>query len=141
MAARRRPRRSGAGPRPAGHRERKLAQLAAQIGRSIEQTLAAESQDELLQSMTVEGVQPTASGSRMVVTLMVHGATQETPKAEVLARLESFRSTIVRHIAEDVTRRALPELSFWLILDPDAMPEGDDADDDESDWGYDPFDS
>ncbi len=142
-------RQPGASGGPPGHIERKRAQLAAQIGRSIEATLVGECEDEVLQNISVESVKP-ASGNRMLVTLIVHPPGTELGREDVLARLEAQRNLIVDRIAQDVTRRALPELSFWVVRDPGATnddddgPQGDAVDegrgpDDPDAWGYDPF--
>ncbi len=97
------------------HDERKQMQLAAQIGRSIEMTLVGECEDEVLQNLSVQSVEP-ATGNRMLVTLEVHPPGSERPREEVLALLESARPLIVRRATEDVSRRSLPELSFWVVL-------------------------
>ena len=96
-------------------------QLAAQIGRSIESTLVGECPDEVLQNIRVERVEP-AAGNRMIVTLSVQLPGAALPKEQVLARLEAWRGRILDRLAQDVQRRGLPELSFWVVRDPDASP-------------------
>jgi ribosome-binding factor A len=96
---------------------RKLAQLAAQIRRSIESTLVGECSDEVLQNVSVESVEP-AAGNRMNVTLMVHEPGASLAKDEVMQRLEQSRGLLIQRVAEDVNRRAVPELSFWLVKAP-----------------------
>jgi ribosome-binding factor A len=96
---------------------RKDLQLAAQIARSIESTLLGECEDEVLQNLSVEA----APGRRLLVRLLVHAPGSALPREEVLARLEAARPLIVQRAAEDVTRRGLPELSFWLVRAPDSQ--------------------
>lgn len=96
---------------------RKLLQLAAQIRRSIESTLVGECTDEVLQNISVEGVEP-AAGNRMNVTLMVHAPGDALEKTEVMQRLEAWRPLLVRRVAEDVHRRAVPDLTFWFVREP-----------------------
>jgi ribosome-binding factor A len=108
--------RPGRGGTPGGGR--KALQLAAQIGRSIESTLVGECRDQVLQNTSVEKVEP-ASGNRLLVTLRVHPPGSALDKVEVLARLEAQRGLILDRLFRDVNRRSLPELSFWLIRDPE----------------------
>ena len=100
-----------------GGESRKLLQLAAQIRRSLETTLVGECPDEVLQNISVESVEP-APGNRMLVTLMVHPPGDALPKDEVLRRLDAARALLVHRVVEDVHRRAIPELSFWLVRAP-----------------------
>ncbi len=106
-----------------GGDQRKLLQLAAQIRRSLESTLVGECTDEVLQNTSVETVEP-APGNRMNVTLMVHPPGSALPKEAVMARLENWRGLLVRRVAEDTSRRALPELTFWFVRPP-AEPASD----------------
>ncbi len=109
---------------------RKDLQLAAQIARSIESTLLGECEDEVLQNLSVEAVEA-APGRRLLVRLLVHAPGSALPREEVLARLEAARPLIVQRAAEDVTRRGLPELSFWLVRAPgsqEASNGGEDLD-------------
>lgn len=117
--------------RHGGAFDRKMQQLAAQIGRSIEMTLLGECRDEVLQNTAVEKVEP-AAGSRMIVTLRVGPPGSRMPKEEVLARIERHRGLIADRIAQDVSRRSVPELSFWVVRD-EGTP-GEDADDEAEDW-------
>jgi ribosome-binding factor A len=91
-----------------------MRQLAAQIGRSIELTLVGECRDEVLQNMSVASVEPSA-GNRMLVTLTVHPPGSELAREDVMARLEAQRALILDRVMQDVTRRSLPELSFWVV--------------------------
>lgn len=134
----RHPANDGAAPRF----DRKQAQLAAQVGRCIEQTLVGECDDEVLQNLEVRDVTP-AKGGRMLVTLAAHPPGSEMSREAVLERLEQARPTLTSQLARDLSRRALPELSFWVV-----RAEGADAERDEiasadagplEDWDYDPF--
>src|SRR5690606_29493193 len=108
------PRRRGGGRPTDAHRDRKQRQLAAQIARSIETTLLGESRDEVLQNMSVASVEP-APGNRMIVTLTVHPPGTALSREEVLARLEAHRRLLVERVAQDISRRIVPELSFWVV--------------------------
>lgn len=99
--------------------QRKQLQLAAQIRRSLESTLVGECTDEVLQNISVESVEP-APGHRMIVMLMVHAPGTERSREEVMGLVEASRPLLVRRVAEDVNRRSLPELTFWLVREPDA---------------------
>ena len=102
------------GAPPTAHQTRKLAQLASQIGRSIEATLVGECRDEVLQNLSVESVEP-AAGNRMVVTLAIHPPGDALPREEVLARVEAHRPLLVEHVLRDVSRRSVPQLTFWVV--------------------------
>ena len=91
-----------------------MRQLCSQIKRAIELTLMGDIEDEVLQNTSVHSVEP-APGNRLVVTLTVHPPGSKMAKEEVLRRLEQHRGTIVSEVSRAVTRRALPELTFWLI--------------------------
>ena len=110
-----------------GHARKEL-QLAAQLARSLEATLVGECEDEVLQNLSVDVVEP-APGNRMLVHLVVHPPGSSLPREEVLARLEAARPLLVARATQDVTRRGLPELSFWLRR----AEGGDGADADEED--------
>ena len=97
--------------------DHKLQRLAAQIQRSIESTLIGECPEEVLQNLEVQKVEP-AAGNRMLVTLIAHPPGSEMPKEAVLQLLETRRNLIVSRVAEDVTRHALPELTFWVVREP-----------------------
>lgn len=99
---------------PPGRDDRKTRQLCAQIARAIELTLLGDCDDEVLQNTSVESVEP-APGNRLLVTLAVHPPGADLTREEVLARVEAHRGLIVSEAARAVTRRALPELSFWVI--------------------------
>ncbi|MCA8941568.1 MAG: ribosome-binding factor A [Planctomycetes bacterium] len=115
MASRRRSRPGGA-----ASSGRKLAQLCAQIRRTIEMTLLGDFEDEVLQNMSVESVEP-AAGNRLNVVFTVHPPGSEMEKSEVLARLEAARPRIVEEVLHAVSRRNVPELSFWVVREGDSV--------------------
>jgi ribosome-binding factor A len=100
-----------------GGTSRKDRQLAAQIRRALELTLAGDFEDEVLQNLSVESVEP-APGGRLAVTLTVHPPGNALPRDEVLARLEAARGHLLDEVARATSRRRLPELSFWVVAAP-----------------------
>ena len=115
MSARRGARSESDGSDSPGRRaSRKELQLAAQVGRSIEMTLVGECEDEVLQNLSVDSVKPVA-GNRMLVMLIVHPPGTDLGREEVLARLEAARPLLIQRVAEDISRRSVPELAFWLV--------------------------
>jgi ribosome-binding factor A len=102
-----------------GHHERKLRQLCTQIGRAIDLTLQGDCDDEVLQNTSVHSVEP-AAGNRILVTLVVHAPGSDLPKAEVMDRLERHRHVLMREIERAVSRRSVPEITFWLIKEESA---------------------
>lgn len=109
-----------------GSHARKELQLAAQIARSVESTLLGECEDEVLQNLSVDAVEP-APGNRMLVRLLVHAPGNRLSRDEVLARLDGVRPLLTARAQADASRRALPELTFWLVRAPDddAVPSDD----------------
>lgn len=101
--------------------DRKMLQLCAQIRRVIDMTLVGDCDDEVLQNMSVRSVEPVA-GSRVQVIFDVNPPGDALEKAEVLARLETARPLFVREIAQSVSRRSVPELSFWVVRAGDGDP-------------------
>ncbi len=97
-----------------GGGDRKMLQLCAAIRRTLELTLVGDFEDEVLQNMSIESVEPVA-GNRVQVMFMVHPPGSELEKSEVLARLEAARPHMIEEIARAVNRRSLPELTFWVI--------------------------
>jgi len=103
-----------------GRKSAKIGRLCAQIRRTIDLTLAGDCEDEVLQNMTVQSVEP-APGNRVAVVFEVHPPGSELDKAEVLERLEAARPLLVSEIARSVERRSIPELTFWVVKRDDLL--------------------
>lgn len=101
---------------------RKMAQLCSQIRRTLDMTLMGDFEDEVLQNMTVESVEP-AAGNRLTVVFAVHPPGSELAKDDVLARLEAARPVLLEEVARAVSRRSIPEMSFWVVKAGDDRPE------------------
>ena len=93
-------------------RERKTAQLCAQVERALQWALESELEDPILTELAILDVQPYPSSSHLLVLVAV-------PRFEDIAEAQdSLRraSGILReYVAQSVTRRRVPFLSFGVI--------------------------
>lgn len=78
-------------------------------------SLAGDFDDEVLQDLTVESVEP-LDDSRLHVLVGVHGKALEAGREAVSQRLEAARGRLLRDLAHSLShRRKLPELVFELF--------------------------
>ena len=89
--------------------DRKLRQLCAQVARTIELALSA-SQDDVLIGLYVTSVTPTPAVGRLQVWVSAHEPTTHPPEA--LQRLAAAKGWLREEIAEAISRRRVPELTF-----------------------------
>ncbi len=82
--------------------------------RAIEVALAGEVEDDVLQALRVESVDPAPDDSRLAVTFIVPDREAELGRDEVLQRLESVRGAITEEVMQTITRRRCPQLTFIL---------------------------
>lgn len=93
----------------------KALQLCAQVRRSLELSLMGECNDELLQSMMVEKVEPAPDDKHLRATFAVVDPKQDLDKSEVIARLEAARPILMAEVARAISRRKVPEIQFEVI--------------------------
>lgn len=93
----------------------KAQQLCAQVRRSLELTLMGECSDELLQTMTVEKVEPAPDDKHLRATLSVMDPDEGLDKTKVMARLEAARPILMAEVARAISRRKVPEIHFEVI--------------------------
>lgn len=94
---------------------RKSAKLCAQIRRTLQLTLLGEFDDEVLQNLTVETVEPAPDDRRLRVLLVVPERTAEhLDRTEVEQRLEAARPVLIGAVADAINRRRCPQLVFAL---------------------------
>ncbi len=74
-----------------------------------------ECNDELLQCMMVEKVEPAPDDKHLRATLSVMDPNQDLDKAEVMARHEAARPILMAEIARAISRRKVPEIQFEVI--------------------------
>ena len=93
---------------------RKTMQLCAQVRRTIELTLVGDCEDEVLQDLMVESVEPAPDDSRLRVVVSAHGAAAEVAPNEVMTHIEAARGLLQREVMNAISRKKAPELAFEL---------------------------
>ncbi len=93
----------------------KALQLCKQVRRSLELSLMSECADELLQSMTVESVEPAPDDKHLRATFSLQDAEPSLSREEVLARLEAARPVLTEGLIQTISRRKVPDIRFEVI--------------------------
>ncbi len=103
------------GRRPFDAREdRKTQQLCQQVRRAIMLALAGECDDDLLRDVYVESVEPIGNSSQLLVRVTVPPRI-DLPSWEVLARLNARAPRLRALVAQSISRKRVPGLSFVAI--------------------------
>ena len=97
--------------------DRKVQQLCAQVARALSMTLAGECDDEVLQNVVVESVQPVPDATRLEITLRI--ADPGMPPAEVAQHVDRASGRLRLAVGDAVRRRRVPDL-VYRVLPPDA---------------------
>ncbi len=90
--------------------DRKTLQLCRQVERALTFALA-ESDNEVLLDVQLEGVQPAPDATHMLVGVSIRCDNA----LEVLTALQADTPRLRRAAAESITRRKAPELSFQIV--------------------------
>lgn len=93
-------------PRP----DRKTLQLCRQVERALTYALA-ESNNDLLLDIQLEGVQPAPDASHLLVKV----STRSDKPLDVLVALQADGPRLRTACAEAITRRKAPELFFQIV--------------------------
>lgn len=102
--------------------DRKTLQLCKQVERTLNLVLSGECDDEVLQDLIVTSVRPMGGSSQLLV--VVEPSVSETAPSvvTVLDHLQRAKSRLREMVAEAITRRKAPELTFQvrspLLPDP-----------------------
>ena len=91
------------------HRAFKAQQLCRQVERALSLALAGECGDDVLRDLCVHDVTPADDGNHLIVRLSVPASLS---LADVLERLERSRPRLRALVAQAITRKRVPELSF-----------------------------
>lgn len=100
-----------------GRREKpdhKTLMLCRQVQRTLSLALAGESHDDALAECSVGNVVPAPNAGHLLVELIVP-ATCHVPLADLLARAAAASPRLRHAIAQSITRKRAPELSFVPI--------------------------
>jgi ribosome-binding factor A len=101
------------GRAPNVKQDRKLKQLCRQVQRSLSLAIGGELADPLLSELWVEDVYPAPDAGRLCVRLRVprRGASV----AEIHRRLDAVEGFLRAQVAQAITRKRAPQLSFELV--------------------------
>ncbi len=91
---------------------RKALQLCGQIARTLSAVLAWESGNDLLQSLTVESVEPAPDSTRVLVTVGLPAPGDTAELSEVLECLHRSAGKFRFEVAAAIHRKRVPELVF-----------------------------
>jgi ribosome-binding factor A len=83
--------------------------------------LAGECRDEVLSSVYIEAVVPAPDASRLLVRLVVP-ARANASIPEVLERIELVRGLLRAEVAQAITRKRAPELTFLPVAETGVSP-------------------
>ena len=107
-------------PERRGRGDRKALQLCRQVQRALSLALAGECGDDVLRELFVEEVLPAPDATRLLVRLGIPGHLQEVSTADILGRLARVHGQLRHSMAQAITRKRAPELTFVPVATGDA---------------------
>jgi ribosome-binding factor A len=103
-------------PRTGGGKiDRKTRQLCAQVAETLALVLAGEIEDDTLQSLRVEAVDPAPDASQLAVTLRGPTDWRRADVQQALDRLAKISGRLRCEVAAAITRKRAPKLVFHII--------------------------
>jgi ribosome-binding factor A len=103
--------------------DHKTMQLCRQAERAIAFALAGECDDHVLRELYVESVMPAPDASRLLVCVVVTRSAGDGMTMEVvLQRLERAAGLLRAAVAQAVTRKRAPELTFLPLWAEEGRP-------------------
>ncbi len=94
---------------------RKSQQLCAQIADTLSQIFGGECGDEVLQSLTIVSVTPTADAAQLLVQVAPLLPDVELTAEEVAAALDRAGGWLRSEVAAAITRKRAPRLVFRFV--------------------------
>lgn len=98
----------------------KTEQLCRQVARTLDMVISGELDDESLSSLSVVDVRPAPTASQLLVSLQPAAGHCENPLA-LIAKLDEVAGRLRAAVAEAITRKRTPRLSFCIV--PSASPD------------------
>jgi ribosome-binding factor A len=96
--------------------EQKAQQLCRQAQRALSLALSGECGDDALRSLYVDAVVPAPDATQLLVRLVIPSTAAPDLRADdILARLDRVHGLLRRAVAEAITRKRAPELSFIVV--------------------------
>ena len=103
--------------------DHKTMQLCRQAERAISLALTGECDDDVLRALYVESVTPAPDASRLLVQVVVgRSAGEGVTMQDVLQRLERVTGLLRAAVAQAVTRKRAPELTFVPLWAGEEQP-------------------
>lgn len=100
--------------RNSARRDRKLAQLCAQVEEIVSLALG-DAADHRLQDLVVQSVSPGPDGARLLVTVVAAPPSDLESLEELHGALESARSWLRQQVAAEIHRKRTPDLAFQVL--------------------------
>lgn len=95
-------------------------QVGRQAQRALSMALAGECDDDVLRALYVESVVPAPDAAHLLVRLALPASWPGVQSDDIPVRLQRARGFLRRAVAEAVTRKRAPELTFILVPTGDA---------------------
>lgn len=96
--------------------DRKTRQLCAQVQRALTLLVEGESDDEGLQGLYVESVEPYPNAARLLVVLRQWDQGRALDLKTILARLAGVKGYWRAEVGHAVNRKKAPDLFFQVLL-------------------------
>jgi ribosome-binding factor A len=100
------------------HRDHKAQMLCRQVQRALNLALA-DLRDDVLRDLYVADVTCAPNASHLLVGVVLPSG---TAAAEVLARLAPVTAKLRAEVAQSITRKRAPELTFVPVFPPEVQP-------------------
>jgi ribosome-binding factor A len=98
-----------------GSPDRKTLQLCRQVAHAVQWALSSELGDELFCHLQVLSVVPAPNASHLLVTLQLDVAPEDTDLPKAYRLLGEVEGQLRTAVAEAITRRRAPRLSFQVL--------------------------
>lgn len=95
-----------------------------QLCRQVQRVLMVASGDELLGDLSVESVEPMGGASQLLVRVVMRNASQAAI-ADAMARLRERSGTLRALVAQSVSRKRTPSLTFVVVPEISITDQGD----------------
>lgn len=99
---------------------RKDLQVCRQVFETLNYVLSGESHDDVLRSLLVNSVAPAPDASRLLVT--VEPLDRDVEPVVILQKLKQATGRLRTEVAQSISRRKVPELTFQIALRDSSSP-------------------
>ena len=99
---------------------KKAKQLCRQVAQTLDMVLG-DCDDELMQSLMVDNVQPAPDSSRMLVTIIADMPPEEFDRNQIQLHLKEQTGRLRAEVGRSISRKRVPNLSFSVLLKESSM--------------------